>query len=155
MLCFGLVELLPPPNLPSTERAASTWRSSLTRFVLVALNSDTTPASPARFAMNSPSAPRHTALPRNPEDSAAIAERRALSLVARFKDSSAAPQALHPVVLDSHARPQEAFRPASQRQGKVPAGQAHHGTKDSRIGSASQPGCFLPFAGRTGSCYKF
>jgi hypothetical protein len=51
----GVVELRPPPNLPRTERAASTCRSSSTRLVLVALNSDTKPASPISFAMNSPS----------------------------------------------------------------------------------------------------
>jgi len=49
---FGLV--LPPPILPRTERAASTWRSSFTRLVLTALNCDTKPASPVRFAMNPP-----------------------------------------------------------------------------------------------------
>src|ERR1019366_9638003 len=51
---FGLVELRPPPNLPSTERAASTCRSSFTKFVLTAFNFDTKPASPARFAMSPP-----------------------------------------------------------------------------------------------------
>ena len=49
---FGLVP--PPPNLPRTERAASTCRSSFTRLVLIVLNSVTKPASPVRFAMNPP-----------------------------------------------------------------------------------------------------
>jgi hypothetical protein len=53
-VCFGLVWELPPPNLPKTERAASTCLSRSTRFVLSALNFDTKPASPARFAMNPP-----------------------------------------------------------------------------------------------------
>jgi hypothetical protein len=45
---------LPPPNLPRTERAASTCLSWFARFVLSTINSDTMDASPFRFAMNSP-----------------------------------------------------------------------------------------------------
>ena len=52
---FGFVYELPPPNLPRTERAASTCRSSFARVVLAVRNSDTKPASPLRFAMNFPS----------------------------------------------------------------------------------------------------
>jgi hypothetical protein len=50
IVCFALVELLPPFNLPRTERAASTCRSSFTRFDLVAFNTDTKDASPVNFS---------------------------------------------------------------------------------------------------------
>jgi hypothetical protein len=50
--CLGLVELRPPPNLPRTERAASTCRSSFTKLVLTVFNFDTNDDSPVRFAIS-------------------------------------------------------------------------------------------------------
>jgi hypothetical protein len=51
---FGFAYGLPPPNLATTERAASTCRSSSTTFVFLAFNSDTKDVSPFTFSIDCP-----------------------------------------------------------------------------------------------------